>query len=269
MSVLNSRAHFMEIAEVYSYNQIPIFKLFGMPQFDSQLFNLMLVGLAIALIHAACGVFSRPALWVSTVLWFFTMGHLESYLLIEGMTGDSYNHSVVFVVLLILSSAKGIDRWDFQRKSQWRTTDYPDKVGGEVEIIKIYLGLVYFLSFYHKTKYGFSWLDGYSQQAVLFRKAVQWNLPFSLELSRHFYLAYFAGFMTLVLEGGFLLGQFFRPTKWFFVILGLGFHAANFFLMKIDFLNYFCFVYFIFAGDILIPVGKKLFPRLREGRWRH
>jgi hypothetical protein len=236
-----------------AYNSLQVLDWFGIGLMSADQLVACRIALLTALGCAAIGLFSRTALTVSWVLFVLYAATMLGFT--KSAHSNYVNHSknIVVVVLWILSAAPAIGMWgvDGLRKRGWRWK-LPDPSQAIVsawatQLVKLALCLAYFGSGYCKfIKGGILWADGYTLQAYLLNKHLLLETPAGLWLSQHYWLCVLLGAGTLVIELTFFLIIFFPRLTWFYVAGGLTLHKSIEWIMKINFLPYFGYVYFIF-----------------------
>jgi len=245
------------------YFPIPLFEWFGFGRPPLPFVQLCGVFLLIGLLCAAAGLFTRFALTLSWITFFFFYGATLGFEKQEPNSISFYTYhynNIVIFVLLILSVAPGISLWSIdalrkrdraQRFSFWSQTTTPTIPVWPLLLIKSTLALAYFGAGYTKLlTSGVLWADGYTLQAYFLMKHLQEGAPIGYWLAQHYWMCVVASVGTLVLELSFIVVPFLRPRSpllWLYIVAGLGFHLMIAITMHIlHFLPFMCLTYFIF-----------------------
>lgn len=251
------------------FNPVPTFQWFGIGMMSAEWLVAWRVILVAALCSATIGFLTRSSMTVSWIAYYIYMGTLLSCTKSEHSNYVYHSKNICIVVLIILAAAPHIAMWgvDGLRRRGWRWK-LPDPSMAIVsawpsQLIVLSLALAYFGAGYCKILKGFVlWADGYTLQAHLLAKHLAVDSPAAVWLAEQYWLCVVISIVTLVLELAFVLIVFYPRLTWLFVIGGLGFHIGVLWLMKINFLVYFGFVYFIFLDW---PTVLRITAPIRNG----
>jgi hypothetical protein len=131
--------------------------------------------------------------------------------------------------------------------------------GWPLLLVKALLALVYFGSAYRKlTRSGLGWARGEVLQAYLVHHYLCVGTEHALRLARHRAVTALLSAGTLAFEATFWLILPFPTLTGVYVLAGLSFHAGTAVVMRIDYFNYFCLAYLVFAADALEAARRVL-----------
>ncbi len=258
-----SRVEHLYSSPVSVYFPIPLFEWCGLVQLPVSAVRACGVVLLLGLLCAASGAFTRVALTVSWISFFFFYGTILGFEKPEPNTLSFYTfhyNNIVFFILLILSVAPGIGVWglDAVRKRGWaavsgfwRQATVPSVPLWPLTLIKLTLALAYFGSGFAKLlSGGVYWADGYTLQAYFLMKYLQEGGCSGYWLAQSYWGCVLASLGTLALELTFIVVPFLRSNSrlmWGYVLAGLGFHLMIAATMRIfHFLPFMSLTYLVF-----------------------
>jgi len=260
------------------YFPTPLFEWLGLGRLPLPLVQLCGVILLASLLCAAVGLFTRLALTLSWMAFFFFYGTVLGFEKQEPNSVSFYTYhynSIVIFVLLILSLAPGISQWGvdaFRKRGRakkllfWSQAAPPTIPAWPLLLIKLTLALAYFGAGYTKLiTGGVLWADGYTLQAYFLMKHLQEGAPLGYWLAQHYWACIAASVGTLILELSFIIVPFLRPRSFLlrlYIVAGLGFHLMIAVTMHIlHFLPFMCLTYLIFLDwPTARTLMKSLFP---------
>jgi hypothetical protein len=276
------------------YFPTPLFEWFGLGQLPLGIVRLSGIVLLAALACAAGGLYTRWALTLSWVSFFFFYGTVLGFEKPEPNALSRYTYhynNIVLFILVILSVSPGISRWgvDAYFRSGYaklRTSGvrWPDgyrpeepppgrEPAGEAvpvwptRLIKLTLALAYFGAGYTKLQTsGVKWADGYTLQAYFLQKYLGEGVWAGYWLAQYYWVCVVFSLGTLALELSFIVVPFLgnrHPLTWMYVVAGLGFHAGIAVTMNIiEFLPFMCLAYLIFLDwSLFRRLIKPVYPR--------
>jgi hypothetical protein len=249
------------------FHPIPLFQLFGIGLMDAETFALVRGITIAALLLAAIGLFTRTALTVAWIGFFFYYGTVLSFTKDAHSDYVTHTQNIVIFMLWILSAAPGVAIWGVdgwrKRGFRWQPPESLREISAwPTQLVKLVLGICYFGAGYCKVWSHPLWADGYTLQAYMLQKHMLIDNPAALWMAEHWWLCLFAGVTTLLLELAFWIVPFVpRAVQWLFAAGGIGFHLMIYITMSIDFFPYWGFVYFVFLDWPTLQAIGRFFTR--------
>lgn len=238
-----------------AYDPVPLFDSISHDPIPLEMFRILRWILIVALLAAALGVFTRPALWVSFVGFVLYEGTALGFT--KSPNSDYVYHmsNLTVFALAILAIAKGVDRHGVEslirdRNSPESIPEWPRKT------ILGLMALAYFGAFYCRMVTDPRWLDGYTIQGYLFDRALRHDVPLAFEVAQSYPACLVFGIATSLFEATFFLVLVFPRLGWIYAIGGLAMHVSIRELMAINFFEFFIFNYLAMVE--WEPLGRKL-----------
>ena len=274
-----SRAESLYKSYFSVYFPTPLFEWLGLGQLPLSVVRLSGVLLLIALLSAACGLFTRLALTLAWISFFLFYGTVLGFEKPEPHAISLYTYhynNIVLFVLFILSVSPGVSLWgiDGLRRRGWgwqsRSASPPAVLSvpaWPTRLIKLILALAYFGSGATKLKTsGILWADGYTLQAYFLMKHLEEEAWAGYWIAQYYWVCVALSACTLILELTFIVVPFLsnrHPLMWFYVAAGLGLHIAIAVTMKIiHFLPFMGLTYLIFLDwPIFARLIGLVYPR--------
>lgn len=224
---------------VLIYKPLSVVRLFTLPfgrQWMPPVWGLHMIFWFTAVAGCLCliGLFTKPSLivfaWGSVVMQAFqySFGHFH------------HPEAIMMFALIALSLSPCGAVWsiDSLRKAGGcfgeveRTSPF---AGWPIIFVQWMFVLIYASAAYSKLRHGLVWLNGYTLQYYLAQDALRWDRPAGMWLAEHHFLVLFFSWMTVLFEATFVSVMIFPKLRWFFVPVGLCFHAAIYFLQAAPF----------------------------------
>lgn len=238
-----------------AYDPVPLFDSISHDPIPLGAFRIVRWILIVALLAAALGVFTRPALWVSFLGFVVYEGTALGFT--KSPNSDYVYHmsNLTVFALAILAIAKGVDRHGIEslirdRNHAESIPEWPRKT------ILGLMALAYFGAFYCRMVTDPRWLDGYTIQGYLFDRALRHDVPLAFEVAQSYTACLVFGITTSLFEATFFLVLFFPRLGWIYAIGGLALHASIRELMAIDFFEFFILNYLAMVE--WEPLGRRL-----------
>lgn len=219
------------------YYASPLFAMVSSEPLPFEWFRVLSIALVGTLVAAAIGVFTRPALWISAVLFVLVEGTELGFTRPRDSDYTYHLSNLTVFFLFILAMAPGIDRHTLRSV---RVGDKPTALPEWPRKAMIgMLAAAYFGAGYQRMIANPMWIDGSTLQAYLLDKHMRYDLAAGYWLAQHYWLCIATSVFTILLELGYFLVLFYPRLKPYFLVGGLMLHLMIYVTMKINFFIYF------------------------------
>lgn len=261
-------AQLREFSTFPYFHPIPLFEAFGIERISPSAFLVCKMLLFAFLLLATLGIFTRWALALSTVGFFFVHGQLLSLTKMPASDYVFHSQNLVVFVLLILTFDSNIHRKSFISNIFLKAEKLKSvRISGHsLKLVILSLGIVYFGSSFRRIVHsGLEWMDGETLQSYLIHAYFSEGIDIALSLSQYPLVCQLLSIVVICFELSFIVFSLFSRLYIFLLLAGLTFHFAIFYIMKIDFLNFhgYAFAAFLFywplcLGDRWSTLASKL-----------
>lgn len=239
------------------YNPTPIFQFLHLPLISVSAFWLLHKFLIVSLIFGAFGLLGSLPLHGAWMMFFIYQGTRLGFSKSELSNYVYHSENLVPLVLLVMAFASPLKSADWAPK--W-----------PLQSIRALTAIAYFGAGYCKVITSPLWADGYTLQAYLAEKFLYRDNQMGLFIASHWELSFALSVLTLMFELFFFYCVFIPKLRWWFLVMGIGFHTSIFYSMDINFLRVFSLVYLAFVpwGYIMsLTKTRHVAPDSEPYRW--